>query len=335
MSPEIRAPQVLYPISNYESAVETPSEQGLVRVNSFTDACRQYLRDHNLTDHNLIDHDQRPQGPGIFVYGMSLLLGHKMTRRLSNLLACTGLAKFYPAQREYPVLSRTHEINEVALKLRPNLFTMSEAQTKDEMLQPKKMYYEILPRKSPKDPYSIVYYIETETEKMPIPVLGRLYTVLRTVLYGSKHDLEAIQIELDPNTKKPIGLNVETSNYSNNPESFDLISSKDMHLFTRVSQISEGTWERTVQQKNGTIQKTKVADPFQGGAGPNLAVVCWNGAFDLYDRVAQNQDLKLYPFETPEPKYLSEDTYRKEGVDLRVGWLTKHKQASLISRTNR
>lgn len=277
------------------------------QIDTYTNACRQYLRDH----------DHHPEGPSMFVYGMSLLLGQKTTRRLSNLISCTGLPQFYPARREYPILGPS---DEMAARFQPKLSTMSEA-----IIKPRQIRYEILPKAEDKNYCSIIYYVGMETENLPIPVIGKLYDLARPVLFGAKHDWEAIQVDIDEKTQEPIGLSFETSNYSNSPESFDLVGSKDMHLFTRVEKKPDGTWEYTVQQKNGKIQKSTVSNPFKDGDQVNLSFVCWNGSFDLCDRVSQNSELKLYPFESPKPEFLDIDTYRQEGIDLRMDWLMKRK----------
>ncbi|MEI6805626.1 MAG: hypothetical protein WCK49_03855 [Myxococcaceae bacterium] len=273
------------------------------------------------------DHGHHPQGPNLIVYGMSQVLGQMLTRRFSNLLSCAGLGQFLPAQREYSVLQPWDEL---ATRFQPKIFTISENQSKDPGLKPNQLRYEILPPQKDSNCYSIIYFLGLPTEKLPVPILGTLYDCVRPVLFGSKHDWEAIQIDIDRDTMEPVGMSFETCNYSNAPDTYDLISRKDLHLFTKISKTPNGTWKREIQQKNGTIQTTEVQNPFRDSTHANMAVVSWNTSLDLCDQVAQNSNLKLYPVDMPDTQFMDMDTYRKEGIDLRAAWLEKRRLGKFI-----
>lgn len=282
-------------------------------VDSFGSACQQYLQDHK----------HKPQGPGMFVYGMSQLLGQTFTRRLSNLFSCLGCHQFYPAQRNYPVLTPCDTMVE---RFHPNLFTIDAKQSQDSGLRPNQLRYEILPPQEDKKYFSIVYFMGFPTERLPVPVLGKLYDLVRPVLFGNKHDWEAIQVDVDENTLEPIGISFETANYANSQDTYGMISRKDLHLFAKISKMPDGTWKYTVQQKNGKIQTSEVQNPFRDSEHANLAIVAWNSSLDLCDRVAGNSELKLYKVETPKSEFMDMDTYRKEGIDLRMTWLSQRRQ---------
>jgi hypothetical protein len=284
-------------------------------IDTFKDAFQQCLEDHH----------RQPEGPSMFVYGMSQILGRTLTRRLSNLVSCFGLGHFFVAQRDYPIL-QPHD--ELALKFQPRLLTINEKQMGDSSLKPNQLRYEILPAAQDKDTYSIIYYVGLPSEELPIPILGKLYNLIRPVLYGSKQDWEAIQVDIDKNTGEPVGLSYETSNYSNTPMSYNLTNSVDLHLLTKVSKMPDGSWRHTVKQKNGSIQSTQVDNPFKDTTHAALCLVAWNGSLDITERVAQNSHLKQYPLDDSKLQFLDIDTYQNEGFDLRATWVEK--QLSLV-----
>ena len=288
-------------------------------LDSFSNACHQYLEDH----------EHKPQGAGMFVYGMSKILGQTFTRRLSNFTSYIGLGQFYPAERDYPILT---PCDDMAKRFQPNLFTIDLKQSQAAGLKPNQLRYEILPPQEDRNYYSIVYFVGLPTEKLPIPVLGELYDLARPVLFGSKQDWEGIQIDINKDTLDPVGISFETSNYTNSADTYNLISRKDMHLFTKISKMSDGTWTHTIQQKNGKIQTTDVPNPFRDGLHVNMAIVLWNTSLDLCDRVAGNSELKLYPLKTPAVQFMDMDTYRKEGIDLRATWLSQRRLGKFTLR---
>jgi len=298
-----------------ESALPSLSEP----MNSFTDAYQQCLEDRDL----------QPEGPGVFVYGMSRLFGQTFTRRLSNFAACFGLGQFFLAQRDYPILKPNDKL---AQQFLPSLSTMNEKQSTDATLRPHEIRYEILPGGQDKDYYSVVYYIGFQTEELPIPVLGKLYNLFRPILYGSHCDWEAVQVDIDRNSHEPIGLSYETSNYANRSESYQATRKDDLHLKTKISRMSDGTWVHQIQQKNGSMQTSQVRSPFQGETHAALCLVAWNGSMDVCERVASNQALTIYALDSIKPQFLDIDTYRNEGFDLRATWVDKHMNLMLPKR---
>lgn len=285
----------------------------------FERACRQYLKDRN----------EKPQGPGVIAYGLSLILGELTLRRVSNLTAGLGLGQFYPAERSYPVLPPD---NLLAERYAPKLFTINENQSKQESLKPEQLRYEILPAQQGQNYYSIVYYVGLPTEQLPFPVLVKLYDWVRPILFGSRKDWEGIQIDINQDTQQPVGISFETSNYSDTPDTYDLVSRRDLHLYTRISKLPDGSWQRTVQQTNGKIQTSKVESPFVDSQHPEIAIVSWNTSFDVCNQVALHPELKLFDLEQPKLEFMDIDTYKKEGIDLRATWLNKRRLSNLILR---
>lgn len=288
-------------------------------VDKFSNACQQYLEDHH----------RQPEGPGLFVYGMSQILGQTFTRRFSNLVSCLGFGQFFPAQRDYPVLP---PCDEIALRFQPRLFTTNTNQIQDAEIQPNQLRYEILPTQQDKDYYSIVYYIGAPTEKLSSSILSKLYELVRPILYGSKSDWEAVQVDIHKNTQEPIGLSFETCNYSNLPQGYYLMRQEDLHLPAKISRMPDGTWVYSVQQKNKTVQRTEIAHPFKEGTHADLCIVSWNSSLDICDRVAEKSELKVYPLENLTPQFMDIDTYQAEGIDLRATWLEKRLNLMLPAR---
>lgn len=301
------------------ASVVTPQESLLPLavkqpLDEFNNAFRQCLEDHR----------RQPEGPGVFVYGMSQILGQTFTRRLSNLISCLGLGHFYPAQRNYPVLSSSDEL---AQKFQPRLSTMNEQQIK-----PTQLRYEILPTHKDKNSYSIVYYVGFPAEELPVPILGKLYNLIRPILYGSGQDWEAIRVDIDKNTEEPIGLSYETSNYANKPDSYYSARQEDLHLLTKVTKMPDGTWMHMISQKNGSVQTSPVENPFKDSTHAALCLVAWNGSLDIGERVARNSNLTQYALDDSQLQFLDIDTYQNEGFDLRATWLNKQMNLVLPAR---
>ncbi|MES2503838.1 MAG: hypothetical protein V4534_03060 [Myxococcota bacterium] len=279
----------------------------------FLSVCHQYRAEHEL-----------PNRPGYVSQATSYLLGQTLTRRVSNFFSCFGLSQFLPAQRDYPTLPQSELNDQLAQRFTPKLSTIRELKCNTAELKPSSIRYEILPPQEDRPFHSIIYYIGMPLEKLPIPVIGKLYDWARPVLYGSQKDWEAVQIDVDL-AGNPIGMSFETSNYTNSPDSFNLITYRDLHLFSKIEKRVDGVWTQTIQQKNGLTQVQEIADPFKENTHPDLCLVSWNGQLDLSDRVKQKPDLKVNALEAPKPEFLDIETYRKEGIDLRATWLKTRK----------
>ncbi len=278
-------------------------------------SCDQFIKEH-----------EAPSRVKYFPQFVSLVLGHTLTRRVSNLLSCAGLPTFYAAQRDYPVLPPTAERLQLAKKYVPILSTISESQAKCAQTNRSELCYELLPPDRERNCYTLIYYLGFPTERVPVGLLDRLYEWVRPVLYGSKKDWEAIQVDLDPNSMEPISVCFETSNYFNEQSSYDTLRAEDLHLKCRITKTEDGSWRKVVTQQNGRTCESKVANPFvSGGTHPCFTIVAWNGSLDLSSEIAKQSELKTYRINTTEVQFLDLESFRKEGIDLRVGWLKERK----------
>ncbi len=257
---------------------------------------------------------------------VALVLGHTLTRRISNLLSCVGLSGFYDAQRDYPILPSSPERLELAKKYAPILSSISESQAKCAQTNRSEVRYELIPPGDECKYYSLIYYLGFPTERMPISLLDRLYEWVRPVLYGSKKDWEAIQIDLDPKSMEPVAVSFETSNHLNDPASYNTLRSEDLHLKCRISKSENGLWKKVVTQQNDRTNEFEVSNPFvSGGMHPCFTIVSWNGSLELSSEISDKPNMKTYRISTSEVRFLDLETFQNEGIDLRVGWLKDRK----------
>lgn len=270
-----------------------------------------------------------------------MFLGLNTTRRISNLCKSVGFGGFLKPIRVYPTISAQTElkfcgqsvlVSELAASLKPKFFTINEERTKKPSLRPTEVRYEMLPSKKMQNHYSIIYYVKAPDEDMPIPILGKLYDYVRPILWGSKADWEAIQIDINKQSGEPQSLVFESSNYTDKPASYFSRTSSDLHLRCEVKKTGDDTWEHTLIQKDGKRSTTEVPDPFSEGR-PDFAFVSWNGGFDLTSRLKQmgygKGEKLLDELEDPAFSELDLDTFQAEGFDLRAGWLADRKSVAL------
>jgi len=310
---QVQRPSIVAMPAQAEAQAQAANVE-LVPQDTLKAMCRQYNEEH-----------QAARELGYVSQFMSFLLGTVTVRRVSNFFACFGFSSFYPAQRNYPVIPAGERAEQLAKLFVPKLSTMSVVQSKSDDLKPNNLYYEVLPPKEERNYFSLLYYLGAETERVPTPIINWLYEKVRAVWYGSQKDWEAIQINLDPKTFEPIGICYETSNYSGNPNGYHLMNASDLHLKCSILKQEDGSWEQCVEQKNGEETRAPIANPFESGPHLPVTIVSWNGAFDVTSKVEEQKSLKVYELDLPQPKYLDINTYREEGMDLRVGWLQERK----------
>lgn len=268
------------------------------------------------------------------------LLGEKNMRRLSNILACFGMNPVFEARRDYPVLQpdaklKTSQnkplmidgapvsVEDLAKRYQPKFKTVKPDEISD-------LRYEVLPPKTGNHVYSIMYYFKRETENMPIPIIGKMYDWLRVILFTNKHDWEVVQVDVNRDTGEAEGLSYETSNYTDNPVSYDTIQTRNLHLMAKLSK-QNGKWQHTVYQKNAQSRTIEVADPFENAVGPSLVLVSWNGSLDLESEYRRRGGTQLSDCLQQNPlSFLDIRTFRQEGMDLRVLWTQTRKQGRCV-----
>jgi hypothetical protein len=260
---------------------------------------------------------------------------------LSNLLNACRCADIYPAHRDYAVLPPQARLKfdpgtaeALAQRYVPSFKTLKAEHGCDASVAPKQLRYEVLPPKAGNPVYSIIYYVGMDTEKLPIPVIGKMYSWARVLLYGAQQDWEAIQVDVNAHTGRPEGLSYESSNYTGDPATFDTIQRRNLHLRTRVALARDGSWQHTIYQKNGQARSVETTDPFEGDKGPAMLVVAWNGSFDL-QAVARHRGVdKMFDFsDQPERlAFLSIKDIRATSMDLRVSWTQARKEGQTVMR---
>lgn len=268
-------------------------------------------------------------------------IGLNTTRRISNLCKTIGFGAFLKPVRVYPTMpantplqfeGKSTTVAKLAASLNPKLFTINDERTQKPSLKPTETRFEMLPSKRDANHYSLLYYVKAPDEDMPIPILGRLYDYVRPILWGSKADWEAVQIDINKQTGKPEGMVYESCNYTDKPGSYFARSSADLHLRCEVKKTGEGTWEHTLIQKNGSQVVSEISDPFSEGR-PHVAYVSWNGGFDLTSKLKTlgygSGEKMLEPLEDPAFSELDLDTFQDQGFDLRAGWLKDRKSVAL------
>ena len=193
------------------------------------------------------------------------------------------------------------------------------------------------PQKKGSDYYSVIYYLCKKSEKLPIPILDRMFNWFRSFWYGSSQDWEAIQIDCDRKDGTPKTIHYETANYTRDPRSFHNVSRADLHLKTSLERQSDGKYKQVIIQKNDQKrERPLLKDVFKNGR-LQVAYVSWNGMVDVLEGVVkiheycnkQDKCKKKHVWQAKdvEMKFLDAKTYRQEGFDLRMGWLDPRKKA--------
>lgn len=313
-----------------------PPKKDLTSIYHFKAAARQFIADGD------------PYRPSFMARCLERIVGYSTTRRISNFFSALHLGSMFAAQRNYPVLpddcivktsndkslivdGKIQTVAMLAAKFKPKFTTISAAQAGDTALQVSEIRYEVLPPKADGLCYSILYYVGRPRESLPLPIIGKIYDWMRVVLYGTQKDWEPIQVEINRDTGLAHGMLYETSNYTDQASSFDIISMRNLHLLTRIQKQADGSWTHTVTQKNGRTKLTQIADPFVQSR-PELVFVSWNG---LYDLKAVANRAEMYEIKDASLFFLDGRTFAAEGIDLRAEWLNFRKKDGLVLWMNR
>ena len=245
--------------------------------------------------------DDTRQKPKILAQILARLFGQKPMRQISNFFSNFGMGIFFDAQRDYAVLPTSCVIKtsqglplkikgqeqtaqSFAEQFKPQFLTISPIQAVDKTIQVKEMRYEILPPSQGKSHYTIIYYVRRKSESLPVPILGKLYDWIRPILYGSKEDWEPIQINVHRDTGEPEAIVYETSNYTGDGGTFDLVSPKNLHLCTKIMKQKNGSWRHSVYQKDGNVKSVDIENPFHDNQ-LEMIFVSWNGLYDVRQMV--------------------------------------------------
>lgn len=295
----------------------------------------------------LTDHADRPK-TRVLLQIVARMLGLTIARCLSNIILYVTGCAWLEARRDYAVLppeakivTATGEplkvdgaeltVQKFAERFKPKMFTISEDQAIDENMKAVEIRYEVLPPREGKNSYSIIYYVRREREHMPIPLVGVLLDLIRPLLWATKSEWNAIEIDVDRNTGEPESLNYESTNYTADPLSYEITSTNDVHLPVKVA-LRDKKWTHTLYQKNNRGKSREIENPFQGDTRPSFTFVNWNGGLDLvnaaqlsgYKASAEpSSKTRLYSMSDLPMRFLDIQTYRKEAIDLRNEWLKR------------
>lgn len=352
-------PGVLAPKSDTTARVTTLSNATSVDVND-TKAAADILRSslcHASEVYEQIMHDAEQTPPAATVTRFfARILGDNFVRRVSNFFRLFNSRELYCARREYPVLPQTAQLRKsngslaledgqavtakaIAERYKPATYTINKERIDDPGLTPDDMRYEVLPPKDGSSFYSIIYYIKSEDENMPLPVIGKIYDWLRPILWGSKADWEALQIDIDRDSLTPVGSTFETCLYNGNPKSYYTNVANKLHVRVDVKKLSNGAWEHIVYRRNGTKTTSSINDPFQDSTHVKLAYVSWNGNFDIVESLQKRQycltttvdhEQNMWITAQPGLEFLDIRTYRDQGFDLRSQWLRARKVGQCV-----
>ena len=240
-------------------------------------------------------------------------------RRASNFFRSFGFGEFDPAQRSYEIVKPNDAISgilvdELAQRFEPSLFNTNPERTLDPRVRHFDTRYEVLPPSQENPNYSFIYYFGFRGERHPIALVRFFYDSIRPMLWGSSNDWEAVRVDVDPKSLKPNFIEFETSKY----DRYNDCKPDDLHLLCQIQPIDDKEALHTVFRKDGTQEQKEIPNPF---LSPSLPIACtsWNGSFDILSGALPEDAYKM------EAKFLDDDTFSKEGFDLRTQWLNDRK----------
>jgi hypothetical protein len=308
----------------------------------FKEACAQRAAD-----------DTRPK-PKFLAKILARVLTDKLMRQISNFFSYLGFGVLFDAHRNYVVLpancviknsqglplqieGKEQTAQSLAEEFKPSFTTISPIQAIDKEIQMQEIRYEILPPVERQSHYTIIYYVRRPNESFPIPILGKLYEWVRPILYGTKQDWEPIQIDVNRDTGEPEAVVYETSNYTGDASTFDILSPRNLHLCTKITKQKKGGWNHVVYQKDGNLRSSEISNPFRGHQ-LEIAFVSWNGLYDVRELVEKRgykasdhlSDSSLYELPVVALFFLDIDTYCDNGIDLRASWIESRKKGKSV-----
>lgn len=326
-------------IDDQDLYVPGTKDQQRSKASHFKDVCEQLLADHV----------NRPK-TRMALQIVARILGLSVARCLSNIISFFTGSDLLGARRDYGLLP-PHSVllnakdeplklngqdmtaKMLAERFKPHIYTISEDQATDDSVRPAEIRYEVLPPDSQgKDTYALIYYVRRESERLPIPLIGTIWELIRPLLYGTKSEWNAIEIDIDRETGTPLSIAYESSNYTSDPLSYEMTGNNDVHLPAKVV-LKDNKWTHTVNQKDGKGKSHVIENPFEKDTHPSFSFVNWDGDLDLVNAAkllgyesqesATNKRTLLYDMKDLPLSFLDIDTYRSQALDLRNLWLKR------------
>lgn len=345
------------PEKSADTKVGEIDEGDLFEVNKASKAEANAKASHfkDVSEQLLSDHANRPR-TRVILQIVARVLGHKVARGLSNVIAYLTGRVWLEARRNYGCLppetllknkdgealvvdGKPMTARDLAQRHLPRIYTINEDQSIDDNLKATEIRWEVYSPVPGKNDYSIVYYVRRQSEHMPIPVLGYLLDLMRPLFFSTRSRWNAIEIDVDRNRGEPVAIKYESSNYTGDPFSYEITSASDLHLPARVVN-TDGQWTHTLHQKDNRAKKHDIENPFEGSTRPEFAFVNWNGSLDLvksakllgYDvKVAGTQKKALFEMADLSSDFLGIQTYQSEAIDLQGNdWLKRRQDGRCL-----
>lgn len=174
-------------------------------------------------------------------------------------------------ERQYDVLSPEETIflknipvsvEYIAMKYLPEFYTLIELQKPE----PEKITYEIIHKDGN---ISIVYRLHYPNEIGPLILIDQLYSMFRIFYYGSKKDIEFVQIDVNKDTGEIIRIQFETSQASP-------ISLIQIHKPVKIIKRDDGNYLMNIGKKHQYLQNLPLNETHL-----QIAIVTWNHLFSL------------------------------------------------------
>lgn len=163
-------------------------------------------------------------------------------------------------------------------------------------IKPEAIYYEVIENGRN---FSIVYRVVYPTENVPSYLLNDIYSAYRTLFYGSKKDIEFIQIDVDKKSGTINRVLFETNSASAK-------SLLQVHKLTEIIKYNYGYTMKT-GENNQYLENLPLNDTHL-----QIAVVTWNHLFSLSNNIADYVKIGTLPL-----SYLDEEIYKEYKISRR------------------
>jgi hypothetical protein len=179
----------------------------------------------------------------------------------------------YGPESEFRIADENLSLGKIALRYQPVLYLHSEI----DYMRPIQVLYEAEPAG---ESLRINYYVHWMDEIAPNPLWHRIYSVIRTVRYGSTQDIEFIQIVVSCRTGRARSMVFEYDP-SGRPD-----APMPMHHLVAATRIADGD-EFSVTVRDIPAQTVRIS-----GEADRLPILVpvWNHIYDFYRGVGVRMD---------------------------------------------
>lgn len=122
---------------------------------------------------------------------------------------------------------------------------------------------------------TLAYYLDWSNEIHPNPIFHRLYELYRRAVYGSEHDIEYIEVQIDKTTGQVQRLRFETA------AAGDYNRSWTTHLFAYIKRVGIGYGQCILEHEGHCAPDTIMIDgAWDTEHKPVLGVMTWNHLYE-------------------------------------------------------